>query len=140
MFLYGVVGVVLLGRFEVREMDLELGGVGRAELLLGPAVTANRAARRLGETLDLVRRLLRARAVERGEERGRVHLAGRRLTGVTRDHRDLATRQHVAGVAGTDGHDIERVPEVFALGRRVRLPEVVDDGADQRRGYAPGAR
>ena len=43
------------------------------------AMAAHRAPRRLGEALDLVRGLLRAHRIERGEQRRRVDLARRRL-------------------------------------------------------------
>jgi len=36
-------------------------------------------------------------------------------------------------MARSDGDDIERIPEVIALGRRRCLPIIVDDAAHQRR-------
>ena len=130
--------IVLLRREQVREVELELRARPLEKPLLDRAMTDHRAPRGLGEALDLVRALGRADEIERAHQRARVDLARRRLAGIARDHRDLAARQHIAGVPRADGHHIERVPEVVALGRRRGLPVIVDDGSHEGR-LAAGA-
>ena len=128
-------GIVLARDIQVEQVQIELGVVAARKGFADRLVAERRAAIRLRETRDLVRRFLDAQAVERVEQRLRVLAFGGNteavgVAGVVADPvNDLAGRQRRA--VGVD--HLEHVLERDRLRRRRPLPEVLRLGPEEPR-------
>ncbi len=128
-------GVVLPGRAQKREMQFQLGPIRRSEEPPQLFVPGRGAPIRLGEAMDLIRRLAHPQLIERADQRERI-------AALARDAQLVRGAQIVADESGAPRHQlaragrfhhIERAPEVIALGRRGRLPVARLQRADQSR-------